>query len=163
MSKSPEPLKPSKCINTQLKVPRVCLKLTQTSSFYAIWPKLYSWLGVARNEHLEGPCCNRNLLNIILKSIGYKIINFHISSYTWTCWQFNRNFKLERNKKIEKKKRQKKNNHTHKRVFTWFGNLPTSTELQGFHYYKRKLQCAVTVLIWIVTGKLRLQAICLCP
>ena len=38
--------------------------------------------GVARNEHLGGPGCNRNLLNIILKSIGYKIINFHISSYT---------------------------------------------------------------------------------
>ena len=38
--------------------------------------------GVARIEHLGGPSCNRNLLNIILKSIGYKIINFHISSYT---------------------------------------------------------------------------------
>ena len=43
------------------------------------------WLpfrGVARNEHLGEPGCNRNILNIILKSIGYKIINFHISSYT---------------------------------------------------------------------------------
>ena len=50
-------------------------------------------------------------------------------------------------KKIEKRKRQKKNNHTHKTVFTWFGNLPTSPELQGFHYYKRKLQCAVTVFL----------------
>ena len=29
--------------------------------------------GVARNEHLRGPGCNRNLLNIILKSIGYKM------------------------------------------------------------------------------------------
>ena len=38
--------------------------------------------GVARNEYLGGPGCNRNILNIILKSIGYKIINFHISSYT---------------------------------------------------------------------------------
>ena len=38
--------------------------------------------GVAKNEHLGGPGCNRNLLNIILKSIRYKIINFHISSYT---------------------------------------------------------------------------------
>ena len=38
--------------------------------------------GVARNEYLGGPSCNRNILNIILKSIGYKIINFHISSYT---------------------------------------------------------------------------------
>ena len=32
----------------------------------------------------------------------------------------------------------KKNNHTHKTVFTWFGNLPTSIELQGFHYYQGK-------------------------
>ena len=109
--------------------------------------------GVARNEHLGGTGCNRNLLNIILKSIGYKIINFHISSYTWTCWEFNRNFKSKRNKKIEKKKRQKKNNHTHKRVFTWFGNLPTSTELQGFHYYKRKLQCAVIVFFFLKNNK----------
>ena len=28
----------------------------------------------------------------------------------------------------------------HKTVFTWFGNLPTSTELQGFHYYQGKIQ-----------------------
>ena len=52
-------------------------------------------------------------------------------------------------KKIEKTKCQKKNNHMHKTVFTWFGNLPTSTELQGFHYYKRKLQCAVTVFFFL--------------
>ena len=32
----------------------------------------------------------------------------------------------------------KKNNHTHKTIFTWLGNLPTSTELQRFHYYQRK-------------------------
>ena len=32
----------------------------------------------------------------------------------------------------------KKKNHTHKTIFTWFGNLPTSTELQGFHYYQEK-------------------------
>jgi len=39
----------------------------------------------------------------------------------------------------------KKNNHTHKTIFTWIGNLPTITELQGFHYYQGKykvqLQC----------------------
>ena len=58
-----------------------------------------------------------------------------------------------RNKKIEKRKRQQKNNHTHKIVFTWFGNLPTSTELQKFHYYKRKLQCAVTVFFFSKTTK----------
>ena len=70
-------------------------------------PRSLGWLpfrGVARNEHLGEPGCNRNILNIILKSIGYKIINFHISSYTWTCWEFNRNSKHVRNKKIEKKK-----------------------------------------------------------
>ena len=48
-------------------------------------------------------------------------------------------------KKIEKTKREKKNNHTHKTVFTWFGNLPMSSELQGFPYYQRKLQCVATV------------------
>ena len=41
--------------------------------------------------------------------------------------------------------KKKKNNHTHKTVFMWFGNLPTSTELQGFHYYQRKIQSAATV------------------
>ena len=42
-----------------------------------------------------------------------------------------------RNKKIEKTDA-KENNHTHKTIFTWFGNLPTSTELQRFHYYQEK-------------------------
>ena len=32
------------------------------------------------------------------------------------------------------------NNHTHQIVFTWFGNLPTSTKLQRFHYYQREIQ-----------------------
>ena len=32
----------------------------------------------------------------------------------------------------------KENNHTHKTKFTWFGNLSTSTKLQGFHYYQGK-------------------------
>ena len=40
-----------------------------------------------------------------------------------------------RNKKNREKHTPKKNNHTHKTVFTWFDNLPTSTELQGYHYY----------------------------
>ena len=30
----------------------------------------------------------------------------------------------------------------HKTIFTWFGNLPTITELQGFHYSQRKIQSA---------------------
>ena len=28
---------------------------------------------------------------------------------------------------------------THKTIFTLFGNLPTSTELQGFHYSQGKI------------------------
>ena len=27
-------------------------------------------------------------------------------------------------------------------IFTWFGNLPMSTELQGFHYYQGKYNSA---------------------
>ena len=71
---------------------------------------MFTWGGrvVARNEHLGGSGCNKNILNIILKSIGYKIINFHISSYIWTCWEFNRNSKHVRNKKIEKKNAKRK-------------------------------------------------------
>ena len=33
----------------------------------------------------------------------------------------------------------------HKTIFMWFGNLSTSTELQGFHYYQGKIQSAATV------------------
>ena len=72
---------------------------------------------VARNDHLGGSGCNRNLLNIIMKSIGYKIINFRISSYTWTCWEFNRNFKPKRNKKIDKKKNAKRKTITRTRQY----------------------------------------------
>ena len=36
--------------------------------------------------------------------------------------------------------KKKKKNHTHKTVFMWFENFPTSTELQGFHYYQEKIQ-----------------------
>jgi len=34
----------------------------------------------------------------------------------------------------------KKNNCTHKKIFTWFGNFPASTGLQGFHYYQGKIK-----------------------
>ena len=47
----------------------------------------------------------------------------------------------EKTKQIEKT-HAKENNHTHKTIFTWFGNLPTSTELQGFHYYQGKYNSA---------------------
>ena len=45
-----------------------------------------------------------------------------------------------RNKTNRENIRQRKNNHMHKTIFTWFGNLPTSMELQGFHYYQGKIQ-----------------------
>ena len=44
-------------------------------------------------------------------------------------------------KQIEKT-HAKENNHTHKIIFTWFGNLLTSTELQGFHYKIRRYNSA---------------------
>ena len=47
----------------------------------------------------------------------------------------------EKQKKIEKT-HVKENNHTHKTIFTWFGNLPTSTELQRFHYKTRRYNSA---------------------
>ena len=55
--------------------------------------------------------------------------------------EFNQNPNLWETKQIEKT-HAKENNHTHKTIFTWFGNLPTSTELQEFHYYKRKYNSA---------------------
>ena len=34
----------------------------------------------------------------------------------------------------------------HKTIFMWFGNLPTSMKLQGFHYYQgKKIQSAATM------------------
>ena len=43
-------------------------------------------------------------------------------------------------KKRENTRQRKKNNHAHKTVFTWFDNLPISTELQGYHYYQGRIQ-----------------------
>ena len=49
--------------------------------------------------------------------------------------------------KNRKKYTSKKNNHT-KIVFTWFDNLLTSTELQGFHYSQGKnTDCGSTVFL----------------
>ena len=44
----------------------------------AAWPVQ----GRSQEDILGGPGCNKDILNIILKSIVYKIINFHISLYT---------------------------------------------------------------------------------
>ena len=43
----------------------------------------------------------------------------------------------EKQKKKEKT-HAKESNQTHKTIFTWFGNLPTSMELQGFRYYQER-------------------------
>ena len=64
------------------------------------------------------------------------------------CREFNQNPNLWETKEIEKTHTKEKNNHTHKTIFTWFGNLPTSTELQKFHYYQGRIQ----------STKLRLQS-----
>ena len=61
--------------------------------------------------------------------------------WTSNCREFNQNPNLWETKQIEKT-HAKENNHTHKIIFTWFGNFPTSTELQGFHYYQRKYNSA---------------------
>ena len=57
-----------------------------------------------------------------------------------------------RNKKIEKT-HAKENNYIHKTIFTWFGNLPTSTELQGFHYYQGKIKSAATNFFFLSLKK----------
>ena len=71
---------------------------------------------------------------------------------TYCCREFDQNLNLWETKNRENT-RQRKKNHTHKTIFTWFGNLPTSTELQGFHYYQGRIQ----------STKLRLQYLFLSP
>ena len=34
----------------------------------------------------------------------------------------------------------RKKKQSHKIIFTWFGNLPTSMKLQGFNYSQEKIQ-----------------------
>ena len=53
----------------------------------------------------------------------------------------------EKQKKKIVKTHAKESNHTHKTIFTWFSNLPTSTELQGFHYYQEKVQSVATDIL----------------
>ena len=67
-------------------------------------------------------------------------LNLALGSDT-SCMEFNQNPNMWETKQIEKT-HAKENNHTHKTIFTWFGNLPTSTELQGFHYYQGKYNSA---------------------
>ena len=46
----------------------------------------------------------------------------------------------EKQNRENTRQQKKNNNHMYKTVFTWFGNLPTSTKLQRFHYYQEKIQ-----------------------
>ena len=74
----------------------------------------------------------------------FKIMWLFLTKYSWynsQCREFNQNLNLWETKQIEKTYA-KENNHMHKTIFTWFGNLPTSTELQGFHYKIRRYNSA---------------------
>ena len=62
-------------------------------------------------------------------------------SWETNVGNFNQNSNLWETKQIEKT-HVKENNHTHKTIFTWFSNLPISTELQGFHYKIRRYNSA---------------------
>ena len=80
--------------------------------------------------------------------------NLHLSPIIMiihTCRELTRNSQPVRNKKKKKKQRKhtpKKNNHMHKTIFTWFGNLPTSTKLQRFYYYQEKnTKCSYSVSV----------------
>ena len=64
-------------------MPSTSCRHTQLVLFWLIL-HIHTNRGVAKNIYLGGLGFNRDILNIIHKSIGYKIINFHISSYTWT-------------------------------------------------------------------------------
>ena len=57
------------------------------------------------------------------------------------CSELTRNFQTCE-KQNREKHMPKKNKHMHKTIFTWFGNLLMSTELQGFYYYQGKIQRA---------------------
>ena len=85
---------------------------------------------------------NINLKITRLSCLGYKPSNSLLRIiYTRVCREFNQNSNLWETKQKEKT-HAKENNHTHKTIFTWFGNLPTFTELQGFHYKIRRYNSA---------------------
>ena len=74
----------------------------------------------------------------------------HIScGWSYNCRELTWNSQPVKNKNY-RKHTPKKNNHTHKIIFTWFNNLPTSTELQRFHYYQGKnTKCGHTVFLFV--------------
>ena len=105
----------------------------------------------------------RKLFKKLLESAGFCIStalrrDLHIEKLLWLCvpkvlyWatticigaccrEFNQNSNLWETKQIEKT-HVKENNYTYKTIFTWFGNLPTFTELQGFHYKIKRYNSA---------------------
>ena len=83
----------------------------------------------------------RSLFNARARSI-FSLNRWSYLFDLWKCCrEFNQNSNLWETKQIEKR-HVKENNHMHKTIFTWFGNLPTSTELQGFHYKIRRYNSA---------------------
>ena len=40
----------------------------------------------------------------------------------------------------------------HKTIFTWFDNLPTFTELQGFHYYQEEYKVRLQYFLSLKHG-----------
>ena len=72
---------------------------------------------------------------------GLTVKEFYLCKDDPVCREFNQNSNLWETKQIEKT-HAKENNHTYKTIFMWFGNLPTSTELQGFHYKIRRYNSA---------------------
>ena len=60
--------------------------------------------------------------------------------------------------KIGKIHVKEKINHIYKTIFTWFGNLPMSTELHRFHYYQEKIQSAAVYIFFSLT-KLQQQTL----
>ena len=85
------------------------------------------------------------LLSTLFKLSHNKGKHTSLDFCTWyICRELTRIPNLWETKKIEKT-HAKENNHTHKTIFTWFGNLPTSTEWQGFHYYQGIVQSAAII------------------
>ena len=78
---------------------------------------------------------------IVFGSFGLQLLFQAAKQFITKCREFNQNSNLWETKQIEKT-HAKENNHTHKTIFTWFGNLTTSTELQRFHYKIRRYNSA---------------------
>ena len=92
----------------------------------------------------------------------YVLPSFQMNVWVRLWWEIFR--ELNRNSETYEKQnrentRQTKNNHTHKIVFTWFGNLPMSTELQGFHYYQGQKNTKCSSIVFFLSQKLQQQTL----